>query len=109
MKKTLKAAVYERHGNPSEILRVIEQEWPIPAANEVVVKMVAAPINPADLNPIEGKYPIRPAMPATPGMEGSGIVSELGSDVRSLRVGTLVLLPHGLGTWREACAVPADK
>jgi trans-2-enoyl-CoA reductase len=109
MSKSLKAAIYETHGNPAEVLRVVDQPWPEPAPDEVVVKMEAAPINPADLNAIEGKYPIRPALPATPGMEGSGVVVELGSAVRSLAVGAPVILPHGLGTWREACAVAAEK
>jgi trans-2-enoyl-CoA reductase len=71
--------------------------------------MMAAPINPADLNAIEGKYPVRPTLPATPGMEGAGVVAELGSAVRNLAIGALVILPHGLGTWREACVVPAEK
>lgn len=109
MNKTFKAAIYETHGNPAEVLRVVELPWPEPAANEVVVKMSAAPINPADLNSIEGKYPIRPPLPATPGMEGAGIVVELGSDVRDLALGTQVIVPHGCGTWREACAIDADK
>ena len=109
MTKSIKAAIYETHGNPTEVLRVVEQPWPKPGANEVVVKMAAAPINPADLNSIEGKYPIRPALPATPGMEGAGTVVELGSAVRDLEVGSQVILPHGLGTWREACAVAANK
>jgi trans-2-enoyl-CoA reductase len=109
MSTTFKAAIYETHGNPVEVLRIVELPWPKPAANEVVVKMKAAPINPADLNAIEGKYPVRPALPATPGMEGAGVVVEVGSAVRNLAVGTLVLLPHGLGTWREAGAVAAEK
>ena len=109
MSKTFKAAIYETHGNPAEVLRVVERPWPQPAPDEVVVKMSAAPINPADLNSIEGKYPIRPTLPATPGMEGAGIVSELGSNVRDLAIGTQVILPHGLGTWREACAIVANK
>src|SRR5437762_5093753 len=109
MEKTFKAAVYETHGNPAEVLRVVELPQPRPAADEVVVKMMAAPINPADLNAIEGKYPIRPTLPATPGMEGAGVVAEIGSAIRNLAVGTPVILPHGLGTWREACAVPAEK
>jgi trans-2-enoyl-CoA reductase len=71
--------------------------------------MAAAPINPADLNAIEGKYPVRPPLPATPGMEGAGMVVDVGSAVRSLELGATVILPHGLGTWREACAVPAEK
>jgi len=109
MTKSIKAAIHETHGNPTEVLRVVEQPWPKPGADEVVVKMAAAPINPADLNSIEGKYPIRPALPATPGMEGAGTVVELGSAVRDLEVGSQVILPHGLGTWREACAVAANK
>jgi mitochondrial enoyl-[acyl-carrier protein] reductase / trans-2-enoyl-CoA reductase len=109
MPKSLKAAIYETHGSPGEVLRIAEQPWPEPEPNEVVVKMAAAPINPADLNAIEGKYPIQPTLPATPGMEGAGIVVEAGSAVRNLKVGALVILPHGLGTWREACAVSAEK
>ena len=109
MSKTFQAAIYETHGNPAEVLRVVELPWPQAAADEVVVKMSAAPINPADLNSIEGKYPIRPTLPATPGMEGAGIVAELGTGVRDLAVGTPVILPHGFGTWREACAIAADK
>lgn len=109
MSKSLKAAIYETHGIPAEVLRIVEQPWPKPAPDEVVVKMVAAPINPADLNAIEGKYPVRPTLPATPGMEGAGLVVEVGSAVRNLEVGAMVILPHGLGTWREACVVPAEK
>src|SRR6267142_2581843 len=109
MTKSIKAAIYETHGNPVEVLRIVEQRWPEPAPDEVVVKMAAAPINPADLNAIEGKYPIRATLPATPGMEGAGVVVEVGSGVQNLAVGTQVILPHGLGTWREACAVAAGK
>ena len=74
MSKTIAVATYETHGNPTEVLRVVEQPWPIPAPDEVVVQMRAAPLNPADINAIEGKYPIRPTLPATPGMEGAGVV-----------------------------------
>jgi trans-2-enoyl-CoA reductase len=109
MSKTFKAAVYETHGNPAEVLRVVDCPWREPAANEVVVRMSAAPINPADLNSIEGKYPIKPALPATPGMEGAGFVSEVGSAVRDLAVGTQVIVPHGFGTWREVAIIAADK
>lgn len=109
MSKPFKAAIYETHGNPAEVLRVAEFPWPMPATNDVVVKMAAAPINPADLNSIEGKYPIKQALPATPGMEGAGIVVEVGSAVRDLTVGTQVILPHSFGTWREVALIAADK
>src|SRR3977135_665335 len=101
MRKTFKAAIYETHGNPAEVLRVVDCPWREPEPSEVVLKMSAAPINPADLNSIEGKYPIKAELPATPGMEGAGVVIELGSAVRDLAVGTQVILPHSFGTWQE--------
>lgn len=109
MNKNFKAAIYEAHGDPAEVLRVAELACPEPAANEVVVKMSAAPINPADLNAIEGKYPIKAPLPATPGMEGAGVVIEIGSAVRDLAVGTQVILPHNFGTWRELAVIAADR
>lgn len=107
--KTIRAAIYETHGNPAEVLRVVDQPWPTPAADEVVVRMRAAPLNPADLNAIEGKYPVRPSLPATPGMEGAGVVVELGSSARGVSLSDQVILPHNFGTWREACAVKAER
>src|SRR6266487_5238586 len=71
--------------------------------------MRAAPINPADLNQIEGKYPVRPELPATPGFEGAGIVVDASANASTITAGTLVILPHNLGTWRDAVAVKASE
>jgi len=109
MNKSINAVVYERHGNPVDVLRVEQQPWPKPAPHEAVVQMRAAPINPADLNQIEGKYPVRTELPATPGFEGAGIVVDLGAGVTNVAVGALVILPHNIGTWRDALAVKADE
>jgi mitochondrial enoyl-[acyl-carrier protein] reductase / trans-2-enoyl-CoA reductase len=73
------------------------------------VKMRAAPINPADLNQIEGKYPIRAELPATPGFEGAGVVVDLRANGANVAAGALVILPHNVGTWREAVVVKADE
>ena len=109
MNKSISAAVYETHGNPADVLKIETQPWPTPASDEAVVQMRAAPINPADLNQIEGKYPVRAQLPATPGFEGAGVVVDLGESVKSLTVGALVILPHNLGTWRDAVAVKASE
>lgn len=108
MSKNINAAVYEKHGNPADVLHVESRPLPTPAQGEAVVKMRAAPINPADLNQIEGKYPIRPELPAIPGFEGAGVVVDLGANVRNLSARALVILPHNVGTWRQAVAVKAD-
>src|SRR5438552_2965566 len=95
-KETINVAVYSTHGNPADVLRIESQPWPRPGADEVVVEMQAAPINPADLNAIEGKYPGKREVPAVPGFEGSGIVSELGenvsNDMRNTTGGTPIQL-----------------
>lgn len=108
-KNRTSAVVYETHGNPAEVLRVVELPLPALQPNEVAIRMQAAPINPADLNSIEGKYPIKASLPATPGMEGAGIVIEVGTAVRDLNIGDQVILPHSFGTWRENAVIAADK
>src|SRR5580765_5569508 len=109
MSKSINAAVYETHGNPADVLQVETRAWPTPAADQAVVEMSAAPINPADLNQIEGKYPVRWELPATPGFEGAGIVVESGADVKGLTSGALVILPHNIGTWRDVVTVKAQE
>jgi mitochondrial enoyl-[acyl-carrier protein] reductase / trans-2-enoyl-CoA reductase len=107
-KETISVALYSAHGNPADVLRIETRPWPRPGPEEVVVAMQAAPINPADLNAIEGKYPGKREVPAVPGFEGSGIISEVGTNISNAAVGSLVILPHDIGTWREACAVRAS-
>lgn len=108
-KQTIRVALYERHGNPAEVLRIETQPWPTPAPDEVVVQMRAAPINPADINAIEGKYPGRRKVPAIPGMEGAGVIVDLGAEAKGVKKGALVILPHNIGTWRDALAVKATE
>jgi len=109
VKKSINAVVYERHGIPAEVLQLVEEPWPEPRDGEVVVEMRAAPINPADLNAIEGKYPGRREVPAIPGFEGAGTVVAVGGNVSGIALNDLVIPPHHLGTWREAVAVDAKE
>ena len=108
MKKNISAAVYETHGNPADVLRVETQPWPKPAPGEAVVQMRAAPINPADLNQIEGKYPVRLPFPPRLDSKAQESLSIL-APASNVAIGALVILPHNVGTWREAVAVKADE
>ena len=61
--------------------------------------MVMAPINPADINMIEGVYPIHPNLPAVGGNEGVGKVVEVGKNVKNLAVNDMVIPGRpGFGT-----------
>ncbi|MGB8356255.1 MAG: 2-enoyl thioester reductase domain-containing protein [Chthoniobacteraceae bacterium] len=104
---SISAIVYHEHGDPATVIKLEQQTLPEVRVDEVRIRILAAPINPADLNVIEGKYPIRPPMPAVPGVEGAGVVEVAGAEVTHINVGDLVLPPHGTGTWREACVCPA--
>ncbi|ESQ54264.1 hypothetical protein EUTSA_v10025585mg [Eutrema salsugineum] len=100
-----KAIVYERHGSPDSVTRVVMLPPVEVRENDVCVKMIAAPINPADINQIEGVYPVRPPLPAVGGQEGVGEVYAVGSRVKSLSPGDFVipspiLSSEKLGTWQ---------
>lgn len=102
------AIVLQEFGTPTEVVRVESRRLPPPAAGEVQVKMLAAPINPADLNILEGKYGILPTLPAVVGNEGVGEITALGEGVAGLAPGQRALIRHGTGTWSERVNAPAD-
>lgn len=104
-----KAVTYAQHGPPLDVLQVTERPLPALQPGEALVQMRAAPINPVDLNVIEGKYPVRPALPAVAGSEGVGVVAAVGSNVRDLEIGAKVLVPHEFGSWRAAGVIAAEK
>lgn len=79
-----------------------------PAPGEVAIRMLSAPINPADLNVIEGTYGELPLLPATIGNEGAGEILALGPGVENLRIGQKVL-PLAFGTWTSELVIPAKN
>ncbi|CAM8937075.1 unnamed protein product [Rhodiola kirilowii] len=96
-----KAVVYEHHGAPDSMTRIIERLPEEIKENDVCVKMLAAPINPSDINRIESVYPVRPQVPAVGGYEGVGEVHAVGSAVKNLTPGDGVIpSPPSSGTWQ---------
>lgn len=88
-------------GSPKDVLKVEYKAIDPPKDNEVLVRMLARPINPSDLIPIRGSYAHRISLPNIPGYEGVGIVEEIGPLVSKNLIGQRVLPLRGEGTWQE--------
>jgi NADPH:quinone reductase len=107
----MKAVVFERFGDPAEVLQVRELPTPEPGPGQVRVRMRAAPINPSDLLYVRGEYGRRSKLPATPGFEGAGLVEAAGPGLLGqLRAGRRVAVLHREGgTWQEQVILPARQ
>ncbi|XP_065091930.1 enoyl-[acyl-carrier-protein] reductase, mitochondrial [Ochlerotatus camptorhynchus] len=93
---------YSEFGDPAKVIQVLEETVSYPANGEVLVKTLGAPINPADINTIQGKYPVKPQFPAVGGNECVSEVVAVGGQVGGLKVGDRVVpFATGLGTWRS--------
>uniref|UniRef100_A0A0E0CMF5 Alcohol dehydrogenase-like N-terminal domain-containing protein n=1 Tax=Oryza meridionalis TaxID=40149 RepID=A0A0E0CMF5_9ORYZ len=105
------AILYDHHSPPDKVLRVAELPPAEIGDRDVCVRMLAAPINPSDLNHVEGVYPVCPPLPtAVAGYEGVGQAHALGAAFVSplLSPGDWVIpsLPS-LGTWQTYIVNPA--
>ncbi|MFZ3034004.1 MAG: NADPH:quinone oxidoreductase family protein [Parvibaculum sp.] len=90
------------------VLRMDEVELSPPAPNEVRLALKACSINFPDILMVQGKYQFKPALPFAPGMEGAGVVAEVGSDVTTLKSGDRVVAGLRIGGFAEEVNVPAE-
>ncbi len=107
----MKAAVFDRFGPAADVLAVRDVPQPQPGRGEVLVRMIASPVNPSDLLYTEGKYGLKPKLPATPGFEGVGVVEASGGGVLGwLRKGKRVAVVNdGIGNWGEYTVAKARQ
>lgn len=95
---------FNAHGSPAKVLQKVTHVLERPAKDRLIrVRMLAAPINHADLGTIAGRYPMKPSFPnAVPGNEGVGIVEEADLKCQSLAPGDYVIpAVQCLGTWQK--------
>ncbi len=88
----MKQVLIDRYGTPWDVARCADvPDVGEPAADEVVFDVLAFPINPADMWFCKGSYRLKPPLPATPGAECVGRVTAVGSAVKHVARGDLVI------------------
>lgn len=106
----MKAAVVREFRKP---LVIEDASVPEPGPGQIQVKIEACGVCHTDLHAAEGDWPVKPKPPFTPGHEGVGFVSGVGSGVRHVKEGDRVGVPwlytacghceHCLGGWETLC------
>lgn len=87
----MRAVVVTALGGP-EVLQVIEQPDPSPAAGQVVVRVRATCVNPADIGARVGQIPGGPVPPPfLPGWDIAGEIAAVGAGVTDLEAGQTVV------------------
>lgn len=104
----MKAIVCSEPGGP-EVLSWVEVPDPVPGPGEVVVEVVAAAVNRADLLQRRGLYAPPAGTTEVPGLECSGRVAEVGAGVTGWAVGDQVCALLTGGGYAERVAVPAGQ
>ncbi|KAJ6591752.1 hypothetical protein DFH09DRAFT_1306457 [Mycena vulgaris] len=114
-----RAVVYTRTGDPSQVLNVLTYgALPPPAQDTLNIRILLAPINPADINVIQGVYPAKPALTTlveghaevfVGGNEGLAEVTQVGSGVSGFASGDWVVMTKSqAGTWASSRNVRAQ-
>jgi NADPH:quinone reductase len=95
-------------GGP-EMLRAVERPDPVPAADQILIRVEAAGVNRPDVMQRAGKYPLPPGASDIPGLEVAGTVAALGPGVSGWSVGDRVCALVAGGGYATLCVAPAPQ
>ena len=105
----MKAIIITKPGEP-EVLQIAEREVPTPGPLEVLIKVAAAGVNRPDVSQRKGNYPPPPGAPEDiPGLEVSGVVAGVGSEVKTWEVGDEVCALIAGGGYAEYVTAPIEQ
>ncbi|MBM0202775.1 NAD(P)H-quinone oxidoreductase [Micromonospora sp. STR1s_5] len=104
----MRAITIPQPGGPDALVWA-EVPDPEPGPDEVIVDVRASGVNRADLLQRQGHYPPPPGAPAYPGLECSGVITEVGAEVAGWAVGQQVCALLAGGGYAERVAVPAGQ
>lgn len=97
----MKAIRVHEFGSP-EVLAFEEENAPTPGPGQVLVRIMAAGVNPVETYIRSGTYRIKPALPYTPGSDAGGVVEAVGEGVAHTRPGDRVFTSGSItGTYAE--------
>ena len=102
-------AIEIREPGGPDVLVPVERQTPVPAAGEVLIKVAAAGVNRPDVFQRLGRYPPPPGVTDIPGLEVSGIITEVAGGAGSFRVGDAVCALVAGGGYAEYCVAPAPQ
>src|ERR1700740_1473780 len=105
----MRALIFAETGEPTSVLKLAEIPAPPLAHGEALVRVLLTPIHPSDLHMMRGRYGYQPELPASPGIEGVGMVEAVGPGVQGPTVGTRGVLVHTWKTWGEQIVCPVGK
>lgn len=105
----MKALQHIAHGDPGEVVKLIDLPDPEPAADEVIIDMEASALHLADIKLFRGDEGFKhDDLPKQPGYEGVGHISAVGSEVTSFKVGDRVFPWWGAGTFAQKVCTKAE-
>lgn len=104
----MKALLSVAPGGP-ETLVLQDIETPTPEADDVLIRVKAVGVNYPDVLIIEDKYQFKPARPFAPGGEVAGVVTAVGANVATLKVGDRVIGSTGWNGMAEYVSIPAGR
>lgn len=99
---------HSTYGKPDEALTLEKIDLPELRANQALLKVLAAPINPADFGRIGGTYGELANLPATAGLEGVAEIVAVGCPNCAFKVGQHVFVPSVLGSWQSHTIANCD-
>ncbi|HEX9199878.1 MAG TPA: quinone oxidoreductase [Acidobacteriaceae bacterium] len=92
-------------GGP-EVLTLRELPTPTPGPGQALIKIEASGVNFIDIYLREGRYPS--TLPFVPGQEAAGVVTAIGPDVSTVKVGDRVAWCHAMGTYAQFSLAPVS-
>lgn len=106
--QTMRCVEISRPGAP-EVLVPAERPLPVPAAGEVLIRVVAAGVNRPDVIQRQGAYPPPPGASDIPGLEVAGTVAAVAAGVEGLKPGDTVCALVTGGGYAEYCTAAASS